>query len=260
MKTNLAAVIVENRKFDNFGKVCKDHLQYLPKDTMLIVFTDKSLADVYKKQLQSVGISNFQVYEYKSNYTIPSNFYSLNGFSDFLEKNQQLVPILNYCIFMTSNDLWKFLSPYFRVLTFQMDTVLLRNGIEEFYEWDYIGAPCYSYVNDNTIMNGGLSLRNPRIMEYITRYYGWNSDIEDLVKLGQSSTASFFAEDIFFSLRMIKYRVGKYPPLETSKLFSVESKFNLGSLGYHNPGRYLKEDEILKLKTQYLKKDLEIKK
>jgi hypothetical protein len=260
MKTNLAALIVENRKFPNFGQVCKEHLQYLPKDTKLIVFTDRTLSEEYKKQLGSVGISNFEIFEYKTNYTIPSHFYSINGFSQMLDTNPHLVPLLNYCIFMTSTDLWKFLSSYFRVLTFQMDTSILRDGIEQFYDWDYIGAPCYSYVNDDTIMNGGLSLRNPRTMEYICRYYGWGSDINDMVQLGQSSTASFFAEDIFFSLRMIKYKIGKYPPLEISKLFSVESKFNLGSLGYHSIDKYLNEEEIKKIKIQYVKKDLEIKK
>jgi len=38
---------------------------------------------------------------------------------------------------------------------------LLRTGIEEFYEWDYVGAPWKFQQHGG---NGGLSLRNPKAM------------------------------------------------------------------------------------------------
>lgn len=256
----LGTVIVENRKFDNFGDVCKSHLQFLPKGTKLFVFTDVSLVDEYTKQLKGVGINNVEFFEYPTTLPIPNQFYGINGFGEMLETNTHLKPILNYCMLMTSNWFWHTFNSYYRVLTFQMDTALLRNGIEDFYKWDYVGAPCYSYVEDNTIQNGGLSLRNPRIMEYISRYHGWNTDLGELIQLGQGSTASFFAEDIFFTYRMIKHKIGNIAPMEQAKLFSVESKFVWGSLGYHSPEKYLKEEDLERLKGQYNKKDLDIKK
>jgi hypothetical protein len=134
-----------------------------------------------------------------------------------------------------------------------MDTVILRNGIEEFMEWDYVGAPCYNFFGDNTIQNGGLSLRNPHIMEYICRYYGWNVDLEDLITVGQYSTANFFAEDIFFSLRMIKHKVGNFAPMEVAKRFSVESKLEWGTFGGHRLEQYFEKDIVNGILNQYKK-------
>lgn len=254
----LASVIVENRKFDNFGENCHNHLKFLPKGTKLFVFTSNDLIKDYKKQLKSFGYTDIVSFNhYNNDIKIPNMFYKLNGFVELLSSNEKIKSLLNYCLLLTSTEFWKVFNKFYRVLTFQMDTGILRTGIEQFYDWDYIGAPCQSFVNDTIIMNGGLSLRNPRTMEYICRYYGWDSDINDLIELGNSSTASFFAEDVFFAYRMIKYNIGKYATMEHAKLFSVESRFNWGSFGYHNPYPYLTEDDVNKLKTQYLKKDLE---
>jgi hypothetical protein len=131
------------------------------------------------------------------------------------------------------------------------DTMILRKGIEEFLQYDYIGAPCYNYVKDQTIQNSGLSLRNPKIMEYISRVYGWKKDIQDMMVAGQYSSAWFFAEDIFYCTRMIKYGIGNYAPMEAAKRFSCEMKFELGTLGYHAIERYMTEDQIKQINEQY---------
>jgi hypothetical protein len=88
-------------------------------------------------------------------------------------------------------------------------------------------------------------------MEYICRLYGWNTDIQDMMVVGQYSSASFFAEDIFFCLRLIKHNAGKLAPLDVSQRFSVESRFELGTLGYHRIDAYLTEDEQKQIKEQY---------
>ena len=151
-------------------------------------------------------------------------------------------------------NFWIELYEYDRIVTFHLDTAILREGIEEYLEWDWIGAPCYNWVGDKTIQNGALSIRNPRIMEYVCRVHGWETDLQDLIQAGQYSTASFFAEDIFFCVRMIKYRIGNYPPIEIAKKFSVESKFELGTLGYHKISTYMSPDECKKIIQQYNKK------
>jgi hypothetical protein len=131
------------------------------------------------------------------------------------------------------------------------DTMVLRKGIEEFYQYDYIGAPCYNYIKDQTIQNSGFSLRNPKIMEYISRVYGWKRDIQDMMVVGQYSSAWFFAEDIFYCTRMIKHSIGNYAPLEAAKRFSCEMRFELGTLGYHAIDRYMTEDQVKQINEQY---------
>lgn len=246
----LAAVIVESRKFDNFGEICKEHLDKLPDDTELFVFTTPEMGEEYKEQL--VGIPNGLLFgQYPQNILQPSTFRTINGLDELLKTNPHLLPSLNYSLFMSSPSFWKVFNGYERVLVFQMDSIIFKNGIEEFMKWDYVGAPCYNFYKEQTIQNGGLSLRNPRIMEYIGRYHGWNTDLSDLVEVGKYSTGSFFAEDIFFTLRMIKYGIGNYAPLDVAKKFSVESKLEWGTFGGHRIDVYHPADVVKKLKGQY---------
>lgn len=248
----LVAVIVENRNFKNFGEVVKSHMRYLPKGTDLIVFTTNDLANSFNQQLLKFNIkADFRIFNTKL--PIPAGIQRVNGLQDLLKQNQKMPFLLQYCIFMTDRTFWNTLTSYERAVFFQMDTGLLREGIEEFLQYDYVGAPCYNFINEQTIMNGGLSIRNPRIMEYICRVHGWNDDIDLLIQAGQGSTASFFAEDIFFCARMIKYNIGNYPPLDIAKKFAVESRFELGTLGYHNMGPYLSSEQVNQVLNQYKK-------
>lgn len=245
----LAALIIEDRFFEDFGDICNDHMKHLPKDTDLFVYTSEEHKEKYTEQLSKHGITPNYL-KYNKDTEIPYSIKYISGVDQFLA-DTRMKPLLNMCAFMTRPDFWKDYFDYERVLVFQRDSAILREGIEEFFEYDYVGAPCYNFVKDQTIQNGGLSLRNPRVMEYICRLYGWKTDLQDLMVVGQYSTASFFAEDIFFCLRMIKHNAGKLAPLEVSKMFSVESKFELGTLGYHRMDVYLKEDEVLKIMKQY---------
>lgn len=246
----LVASIIESRPSVIFGEVCKRHLDKLPDNTDLIVFTTDENVDNFQHQLSSVGISA-KFMEYRMDMEIPSQFYSINGFSELLEENPKLRPLLNYCLFMTRPEFWDNFIGYEKVLTFQMDTHIFRGGIDYFMKWDYVGAPCYNFYGEETIQNGGLSLRNPRIMEYICRYHSWNTDLSDMLQLGKYSTANFFAEDIFFTLRMIKYKIGNYAPLDVAKQFSVESKLEWGTFGGHKIDVYHPTDIVEGLKTQY---------
>jgi hypothetical protein len=121
---------------------------------------------------------------------------------------------------------------YDRVLIFQHDSGLLRQGIEEFLEWDYIGAPIKHMAG---YMNGGLSIRNPKLMHLICNEFPYNGQIN---------------EDCYF-VEHLRKMGANIPDLETAKKFSVETIFNMGSLGYHAMDKYLTIDEINLIMTQY---------
>jgi len=245
----LAAFIIEDRFFEDFGKICNDHFKYLPKDTDLFVYTSNENIEKYTEQLNEYTLKATFL-PYNKNIETPVSIKYIPGLEQLLQ-DTRIKSLFNMCLMMTQPDFWKDYFNYERVLIFQRDTGLLKKGIKEFFEYDYVGAPCYNFVKDQTIQNGGLSLRNPRVMEYICRMYGWKTDLQDLMVVGQYSSASFFAEDIFFCLRMIKYNAGKLAPLDISKKFSVESRFELGALGYHRIEAYLTEDEQKQIKEQY---------
>lgn len=245
----LAAFIIEDRFFEDFGKICNEHMKHLPKDTDLFVYTAEENKEKYTEQLKKYKIKPTYL-NYNQDQEVPTSIKYIPGLSQLLE-DKRMKSLFNMCMVMTTPEFWKDYFDYERVLIFQRDTALLRGGIEGFFEYDYVGAPCYNFVKDQTIQNGGFSLRNPRVMEYICRLYGWNTDLQDMMVVGQYSSASFFAEDIFFCLRMIKYNAGKLAPLDVSQRFSVESRFQLGTLGYHRIDAYLTEDEQKAVIEQY---------
>lgn len=245
----LAAIIIEDRFFEDTAKICKEHLKFLPEDTDLFLYTSDEHKEKYEKQFSDLKLK-VNLPSYNKNVDIPVSIKYMAGLEQLLQ-NPSMKALFNMCMFMTRPEFWKDYFNYERALIFQRDSAILKKGIEDFFEYDYVGAPCYNFVRDQTIQNGGLSLRNPRTMEYICRLYGWKADLQDLMVVGQYSTASFFAEDIFFCLRMIKHNAGKLAPLEISKKFSVESRFELGALGYHRMEPYLTADEIKQIKEQY---------
>lgn len=247
----LAAVIFENRLFDDTADICKQHMRMLPIDTKLYLFTSDECIEEYthqfKKINQPVTIKSFDQAK-----PLPTSL-KYNNIIQQVQQDKHLNALLNYCLNITDAAFWKQFLNYNRVLIFQRDTMLLKRGIEKFYEYDYVGAPCYNFVKDQTIQNGGLSLRNPQIMEYICRMYSWTTDLQDMMVVGQYSSASFFAEDIFFCLRMIKYNIGQLAPFDIAKKFSCEVKFELGTLGYHAIEKYFTEEEVKSIQKQYTK-------
>lgn len=245
----LAVTLLEGRYFEDTAEICKKHLINLPEGTDMILYTDMAHKEKYESDFKAQNIDVI-IKEYDQNFPIPIEIKYISGMEKIIA-DERMKNILNFCLVTTSEKFWRELFEYDRTLMIHRDTMVLRKGIEEFYEYDYIGAPCYNYIKDQTIQNSGFSLRNPKIMEYISRVYGWKADIQDMMVAGQYSSAWFFAEDIFYCTRMIKHNIGNYAPLEAAKRFSCEMRFELGTLGYHAIERYMNEDQIKQINEQY---------
>jgi len=199
----LCAVIVETRDID-MEYVINKHIPFLPNDTTYFLFTSPELKEKYSQY-------NFNVVETK------------------FEDNS----VHCYNMLLTDPSFWSHFLDFDKTLIFQNDSGLLKKGIENFYEYDYIGAPWaeYPYVG-----NGGLSLRNPRIMKEILEKFHWKFDK---------------GEDVFFSECMLENKIGKLAPVEEAKKFSVETIFELNTLGYHKPWYYLQSIQWQQIKDQY---------
>jgi hypothetical protein len=126
--------------------------------------------------------------------------------------------------------------PSEHVLLFQVDSLLRRGGIEEFLEYDYVGAPwIHALVNPDSaagpVGNGGLSLRRRSAMLRILRDHRPDSDVP---------------EDQFFSTFL--YRDGyRLPSLEKASYFSTETIFQPASIGLHKAWLYHFEGPFLQL-------------
>jgi hypothetical protein len=135
---------------------------------------------------------------------------------------------------LTSTDFWQSL-PFDKVLIFQHDSGLLRKGIEQFLEYDFIGAPLYHI--DFPAMNGGLSLRSKSAMLECIMQLPWNPSLGN--------------EDIYFCNLLKRIPGSKLPTKEIAQSFSVETIYGLGSLGYHAVEKWHSKEIVNKIKTQY---------
>jgi hypothetical protein len=195
-----AVLFIETRPKARIPEVINDHLQYLPDDFELIVYCSKQNK---------------------------ANFYGINAKFNIVEIHS----LRDYNYLLTSLDFWKPLIKYNRVLITQFDSMLLREGIEDFYQWDYVGAPWKFQQHGG---NGGLSLRNPRIMKEIIEVEPYHP--------------SHGYEDVYFSNRMNGYQLA---PRDVCSEFSCETIFKLGTLGYHAIHNYMNNEQINEIKHQY---------
>ncbi|KAH0421951.1 hypothetical protein CcaCcLH18_13113 [Colletotrichum camelliae] len=143
----------------------------------------------------------------------------------FLPSDTSLSEHHSVSVFLTSPWIWEHLYPFHRVLLFQADSIICSKSpmkIENFLEWDFIGAPIAPQFGHG--YNGGFSLRNPKMMFNIT------SDPD--VNLG---SAEF--EDQWFDAN-VRERSGKMPTPEQAMKFAVETMYYETPLGYHQPQRW----------------------
>lgn len=195
----LAAVIVDTRRLSLY-QVITEHLFYLPKYTKLYIFSSED-----NRHLQKMLNCEFHVVEVND----------IRGYNNLLK----------------SKNFWNKIKEE-NILIFQEDSRLLREGIEDFYEYDYIGATWdfYPFVG-----NGGLSFRHKSAMLKVLEVCNPENDIN---------------EDVYFAwgCNVLKLNLA---PVHIANKFSCETQFHLGTLGYHAIEKYLPLEQVNEIKNQY---------
>lgn len=198
--TEYAAVIVDSRPIDS--TIVKNHMKHLSDDWALHIWT--------------AGNNYIDYPHYR-------HVYKSGG-------------AMNYNYFVTSREFLRPLLKYKRVLIFQQDSMILRSGIEEFLEYDYVGAPWKATApwarKDRAGGNGGLSVRNP-------------AACMDLALFKPYSPA-YGNEDVYYT-----HSLENVAPYEICKRFSVETEYQLGTFGYHAIQKHLSNGEVRAIVTQY---------
>lgn len=162
--------------------------------------------------------------------------------------------IEDYNTLLKSEQLWGQLQAYDNVLTIQDDGMLIRPGVERFIGlYDYIGAPwalhpCNEMLkvigNPQQIGNGGLSLRNPKLILEIIK-----NTSEDPIQLFNQDLQPI-PEDVFFANKVYNAG-GRIPSREEAMKFSIEQVFDSQALGFHKIWSYLSYEQI----TMFLHKE-----
>lgn len=172
-----------------------------------------------------------------------TEFESINKLCNTIHENIKVIPISissftqnTYNNMLLSKWFWDKLDSE-NLLIYQQDTFLFREGIENYCEYDYIGAPWLKQQTDNEygVGNGGFSFRkkskmikcldtiNPKNLQLSsdTIYYMENCDLENP------------PEDVYFSKTLIDFKSGKVADRETASQFSEEREVSENPIGGH---------------------------
>ena len=172
-----------------------------------------------------------------SNYTLCKNICeNISENIEVIKLNYDNMTQQEYSNFLMTKEFWNLLDGE-KILIYQEDSLILKSNIQDFMNYDFIGAPFLKTSNDtpNGVGNGGLSLRTKtKMIEVINK-----CPISQL-ELG-SSTKEYMKnhdfisppEDVYFSKNLQDFRIGNVSDLDNAFRFSSDSIFNPDSFGCH---------------------------
>lgn len=147
---------------------------------------------------------------------------------NIVKLNYDNLSVSEYSKLLASKYFWNLFNSD-KILLYQEDTCIFKSNIDEFLDYDYIGAPWpkSSNINKYNVGNGGFSLRSKKIMIEV---------IEKINIFDVKYTQKYIdtpAEDIYFTKVMSENNIGKIADMETAYKFSHESLINNNSFGGH---------------------------
>ena len=147
---------------------------------------------------------------------------------------------------------WEKLAPAENVLLFQADSILCSRSqtlVEDFLEWDFIGAPISPGLGRG--YNGGLSLRKRATMLEVLDRWNWNdtrgfedqwffTKIEELIAAEKKKETWRHGEEIDGKAPVGPKKRERYrlPGEEVAKRFAVETIWTEEPLGLHQVERW----------------------
>jgi len=141
-----------------------------------------------------------------------------------------------YSDFLMTKEFWDLIYGE-KILIYQEDSLIFKDNIQDFMNYDFVGAPFLKTSNDtpNCVGNGGLSLRTKaKMIEVINKcpidQLELGSSTKEYMKLHKLTTPP---EDVYFSKNLQQYSIGDVSDWDTACKFSSESIFNPNSFGCH---------------------------
>jgi hypothetical protein len=142
---------------------------------------------------------------------------SLEGWDVHIQKLPGLgrLTVAQYSGILMSPAFWSAFAED-KVLVFQTDSILCGSNVDDFFSYDFVGAPCGRF-DELYIANGGLSLRSRRVM---------------LDCLSRLSPKDGVPEDVFFTAAARSIGAAM-PGLAVACRFAVESIYTDHPFGVH---------------------------
>ena len=123
-------------------------------------------------------------------------------------KNINIESVKDYNMLLKSKILWNHFKCE-KVLIYQIDSYLFDNNIEEYFKYDYIGAPFYHKPCGLEMGNGGFSIRNVQLSKQI---------------IDENPEFNYSNEDLYFSKNFIKKKA-VLPSITKCINFSLENVY-----------------------------------
>jgi glycosyltransferase involved in cell wall biosynthesis len=142
-----------------------------------------------------------------------------------------------YSMLLASKKFWELFAGE-KILLYQEDSCIFKSNVEDFLQWDYIGAPWTKTQNDtpNCVGNGGLSLRTKqRMIDIIERISIEHTEISShTIAYMKNAKMTICPEDVYFAKNMQTYNLGRVADWDSASEFSTELIYNENSFGGHN--------------------------
>jgi hypothetical protein len=142
----------------------------------------------------------------------------------------------DYSLFLMQKEFWNMLKGE-KIFIHQEDSLVFKNNIDDFIDYDYIGAPFLKTTDDtpNSVGNGGLSIRTKKIMlDIISKFPYQNCEFNRSTLIYMSNVKlKYPPEDVYFSKCMQENCIGSVADWDTAFQFSTESVYNRNSFAGH---------------------------
>lgn len=200
-------------------------------------------------------------------YTVVCGKEAFDFYSNICKKIHKNIKVINtghehmdqntYNNLLLTKDFWELIYGE-KVLIYQEDSFIFKNNINDFIEWDYIGAPfkmdCIDQIN---VGNGGLSLRSKsKMIDVLDKNPLNNINISTLKPYVQNYIKNYkldnIPEDIYFSTYLQKTGIGNVADFESAKQFSSDTIYNEDSFGMHRMWNGCKDwEKYIKCHSEY---------
>lgn len=131
-----------------------------------------------------------------------------------------------YSLFLADHLFWDSLIGE-KILIYQDDTCIFEDNIDDFLEFDYIGAQFPTNIHSGTYVgNGGLSLRSKSVMKQIINKQKILDTELDKEIMEKYEGKVIIPEDIYFCKVMYENNIGVLANIEEANKFSVEYCYN----------------------------------
>ena len=185
--SNLEAVLIEYRCFPHIELLIRNAILKLGSKWSFTVICGNLNYDFMQKICMKIS-TNIKIVKTNFNNLLPDD----------------------YNLFLSSLSFWNLLKGN-KILIYQEDSFIFKNNVEDFIDYDYIGAPWPKNTNDtpNCVGNGGISLRTKQIMiDIINKVSIKNTEIHDTTKIYmKNNNLNNCPEDVYFSLNMQKFKI-----------------------------------------------------